>query len=110
MVVLFFCLAGAADGMMWFLQFRVAQGYDHKFDGHQFWDPSISWRNKHRSKLPFATTHLVWLTDGFHLMQFIRTVCITVGLSFLVGPLMGVAIMVVYKVWFTVIYKYTFKR
>lgn len=48
------------------------------FNGNKplFWDPAQSWRNKYknyptdkRPKFPFATTILVWATDGWHLFK-----------------------------------------
>lgn len=49
-----------------------------------FWNPEISWRNKHElgnpdlgEKFPLSRTALVFTTDGFHLLKSVRNVSIT---------------------------------
>lgn len=43
-----------------------------------FWNPSISWKNKHKYKNKIVrnmmSTSLVFLTDGWHLMKFLMLV------------------------------------
>lgn len=71
-------LSGAADGTA-----ETLRDHYHEFKitfpnaNDQFWNPSISWKNKYRNgdytqgpKFPLSTTALVWVTDGFHLMRF----------------------------------------
>lgn len=48
-----------------------------------FWNPRESWRNKYRDgdpakgpRFPGATTWLVWLTDGWHLLKSARLLLI----------------------------------
>lgn len=78
-------LAGLADGTRDVLSFRYAQsvfpqGADEQLmgGGPQYWNPAMSWRNKWENgdpaqgeAFPLASGALVWLTDGWHLMQFI---------------------------------------
>jgi hypothetical protein len=54
--------------------------YDSVFTSwkHKFWNKEYSWQNKYKEcspelgeKFPFSSTILVFLTDGWHLMQFI---------------------------------------
>lgn len=52
----------------------------HPGASDQFWNPKLSWTNKYDSKLPLATTALVWTTDGHHLTR-------TLDRSFLVASL-----------------------
>lgn len=64
-----FALAGAANGAMDSLHFKM---WDNVFPYRgQFWDPVVSWENKHHSKIPFATSIMVWMTDGWHLFKTI---------------------------------------
>lgn len=114
MSCLLFTLAGLAEGVMWHLQFHYSA--NGPFKNRQFWDPSISWKNKWRvgyehwaetvyvgqERFFMSSRWLVWLTDGFHLMQFIRTVCITAGLVCVTGSfIIGVGLMVLFKLSFT---------
>ena len=74
-------IAGLANGTMDSLQFHYDETPFEK--GSQFWDPGISWKNKYatdaegtlifplRPKFFGSTTFLVFLTDGWHLMQMI---------------------------------------
>ncbi|PHN00663.1 hypothetical protein [Flavilitoribacter nigricans] len=78
-------IAGIANGVMDTLQFHYGksvfpQGPEETFLGgsHQFWHPDLSWRNKYQDGDPdkgpaffLSTTALVFLTDGWHLFQFI---------------------------------------
>lgn len=73
---------------------------NHRFDqsvfskwNPKFWNPQISWTNKYKfingvrtnkERFPGSTTLLVWLTDGYHLVQFLQTLVILAGM-FVVG-------------------------
>ena len=53
-----------------------------------YFDPSFSWTNKYKDNNPLegekffgSTTFLVWLTDFWHLMKFIKMNCIWIALS-----------------------------
>jgi len=84
-----FLLAGLAEGVMDWLQFRLPLQIKHKWVYHQFWDPRISWKNKwgystvtpdRYEKFFLSTTVLVFLTDGWHLMKWFRNRFIDVAL------------------------------
>lgn len=78
-------LAGLADGTRDVLSFRYTQSVfpqtaDEQLLGgnEQYWNPALSWRNKwaggdpaQGEAFPLSSGALVWLTDGWHLMQFI---------------------------------------
>jgi hypothetical protein len=55
-----------------------------------FWDKNFSWRNKYKDETPYqekffgSTTFLVWLTDGWHLFDFIRIVSSLLAIVFYV--------------------------
>lgn len=64
---------GAADVMR--DKYSVSR-FPQEQPGRQFWDASISWRNKYkdwptdtRPAFPGAKTWLVWTTDGWHLAK-----------------------------------------
>jgi hypothetical protein len=76
-VYLFVIIAAVAKAAMDKLQFHF---YNSIFSeqNHFFWNPDESWKNKWKNgnvlfgeKFPFSSTILVFLTDGWHLMQFI---------------------------------------
>ena len=61
-------LAGATYGVretiLWhYPQFKRR----HPNANDQFWWWKLSYKNKYTSKVPFATTAMVWTTDGVHL-------------------------------------------
>lgn len=77
LTLLFLLLAGFANGLMDMLQFKYAQSVFADLNRLQFWNPTISWKNKYkdydggdrRAKFPFAKTVLVFFTDGWHLLK-----------------------------------------
>lgn len=112
MSLLFVFIAGLAEGVMDFLQF-------HFLVHNKFWNPDISWKNKWKDGNPLkgekfwqSSRALVFLTDGWHLMKFVRNLFIFA--SFLVLPdysfaylLMWVLLMrLLYGIGFTITYKY----
>lgn len=67
-----------ADGLAEACKFHP-NGVTEVFGNPQFWDNSLSWRNKYRNgdpaqgaKFPLSTTALSWTTDGYHLSRMIR--------------------------------------
>jgi len=115
---IFFCvlslvIAGLAEGVMDHLQF-------HYTKPNQFWNPNLSWRNKYKDgekvngpKFWLSTTILVSLTDGWHLMKSIRTYLLSLAVIFMVAWMniywlysvaAGVAFMLIFKIFFTLIY------
>lgn len=78
-------LAGLADGIRDVLSFRYDRSIFPQQYGEQvlgagpdFWNPEISWRNKWKNgdpqqgeRVPGSSTVFVFLTDGWHLLQFL---------------------------------------
>lgn len=77
-----FLIAGLFEGTAEALKFHTSRFFDRfKKANKQFWDPSLSWRNKYKNgdpaqgtKFPFSTSGLVFLTDGYHLVRWARNV------------------------------------
>jgi len=80
--VIFYTLSGICDAIVDTLSrhFGVSVFY---FKDHQFWDPSISWKNKYVNGDPaegyvkwkilgISFTKPVQLTDGFHFIKMLR--------------------------------------
>lgn len=76
-------LAGLSNAAMDKMQFHYSKSIFPKDQdlllgkSEQFWNPTLSWRNKYKDndptkgmKFPMSTGALVFLTDGWHLMQF----------------------------------------
>lgn len=84
-IIACFFLAGLAEGIMDWLQFRLS---DTMLRGNKFWDPEVSWKNKWegpgpvhiREKFFLSSTLLVFLTDGWHLMKWCRNRFIDVAI------------------------------
>jgi hypothetical protein len=73
--IFFWILAASCNSIMDTLQFRYNNSFWSKFNPH-FWNPKLSWRNKWGKNLSTpkfwgSTTFLVFLTDGWHLFQFL---------------------------------------
>jgi hypothetical protein len=70
-------ISGAADGMTQVIAFHPDKFFaQHPNANRQFWDNSISWRNKHKNGDPaqgpafqFSRGVLAWTTDAFHLFR-----------------------------------------
>lgn len=70
-------LSGAADGMTQVIAFHPDRFFErHPNANRQFWDNSISWRNKYKNgdpsqgrAFPFSRSVLAWTTDAFHLFR-----------------------------------------
>lgn len=65
-----FILAGFLDGFNQELLFHYSKVKDKlPYLNDQYFDPSISWKNKYESNILFSETLLVGLTDGYHLTR-----------------------------------------
>ena len=82
---LLFAIAGMFNAVMDKLQFHYSKSIfppknsDHKLlgRGYDWWNPNMSWVKKYKyddpdegERFPLSTSVLVFLTDGWHLMQF----------------------------------------
>ena len=78
-------LAGASYGIRETLLWHYPQfKRRHPNANDQFWWWKLSYKNKYNSKVPFATTAMVWTTDSAHLLNtlhktFILGGAITIG-------------------------------
>ena len=84
--------AGVFEGTAEALKFHYP-AVDSKLSlNDNFWNPSISWRNKYKNNDPLqgnafigSTTFLVWTTDGYHLTRMMRNICIMTCISIKIG-------------------------
>jgi hypothetical protein len=118
MIVLGFvmtALAGGIEAVMDKLQFHY---YETFFLGKndQFWNPKISWKNKYKAdevtpRFLGSTTIFVFVTDGWHLMKFLRNLFIWTGFGLMLcGDLWDVAYVVASRGLFGAVFSLTFKR
>lgn len=75
-------LAGGCKAVMDTLQFHYGNSVFAGAQHPQFWNPRLSWTNKYQdgnpaqgAAYPGSTTCLVFLTDGWHLFQFLFLTC-----------------------------------
>lgn len=73
----------------------MQDGITHDFEGTvfrnlnpKFFNPDVSWVNKYKDDNPLegekffgSTTFLVWLTDFWHMLKFIKMNCVWIALS-----------------------------
>ena len=116
--------SGMADGLAEASKFHP-NGVTEVLGNPQFWDNSLSWRNKYRNgdpaqgaKFPLSTTALAWTTDGYHLSRMIRNTTMIIGLTITLNePLRkwyyyiieGVIYYIVYTTGFNLSYDIIFK-
>ena len=88
-VVIMLFLAGLAEGIMDWLQFRLQVSPSHWLYNNHFWNPARSWMNKWKwneerfvvgEKFFMSSTLFVFLTDGWHMMKFLRNLMIFISL------------------------------
>ena len=116
-------VSGLADGLAEACKFHP-QGVTEVFGNPQFWDNSLSWRNKYRNgdpaqgaKFPLSTTALAWTTDGYHLSRMVRNATIIASITIKLDEpskkwyqyiLEAVIYYLTYQIGFTVSYDYIF--
>ena len=107
-MIILLIISACANGVMDYLQF-------HYYKNNTFWNPKLSWVNKYKNndkkqgdRFPFSTTILVFLSDGWHLMQFcfLSTLFLWAVLfevnSFFINPALNIlANFIIYKSIFT---------
>jgi hypothetical protein len=113
--LIFWILASFCNYVMDTLQFRYTNSFFSKFNPH-FWDPKLSWRNKWGINLSTpkffgSTTFLVFLTDGWHLFQFLMVFFISLSIvtfedSFKLGIIIN---FIIYKIVWSSIFEIFFK-
>jgi len=88
-ISIMFMIAGFAKAIMDTLQFHYSTSIFSNFKS-QFWDPSVSWQNKYSNLDTLTTKKLFWiipypvfLTDAWHLFQFIFLNSIFLGIFIL---------------------------
>ena len=77
--LIFFALAGISNAVMDTLQHHFWQSiFNTDRFNHKWWDPEESWSNKYKNnkeadgpKFPGSTTVFVFVTDAWHLFQFL---------------------------------------
>jgi hypothetical protein len=86
-------VAGVADGMNETLKFHYS-GFKAVFPkaNDNFFDPSISWKNKYKNgnqaqgaKFFGSTTFFVNTTDAYHLLRSVQKTCIISGIILKIG-------------------------
>ncbi len=70
--------SGMIDGTIESISFHYQNGFKSRFPkaNDQFWDPSISWRNKYKNgdpscgpNFPGSTTAFAFTSDAYHLLR-----------------------------------------
>jgi hypothetical protein len=88
--LIFVFFAGASNAVMDKLQFHFHKSiFSNKFFDEHFWNPIISWKNKYKERgdtwivnliEKMDNNGLVFLTDGWHLFQFIMLTFFTLAI------------------------------
>lgn len=98
-ILILLFISFSAYAVMWTLQFHFTESVFKNLNGN-YWNPAISWTNKWNvsksfkeavenpnsgkgERFPGSSTFFVWLTDAFHLFQFIFLNSLFLALSFM---------------------------
>jgi len=112
--IILFLLSAVFEAVMDFLQFRYTKR-------NQFWNPQLSWMNKwdfstvpRKERFPLSSTVLVFLTDGWHLMKWLRNRCLD-GVMFvltfeLAGWWLALIITIAIRTLYGVIFEFIFTK
>lgn len=123
LAVLFISVSAIGKAGMDILQFKY---HDFKFKDKlnpNFWNPSISWKNKYKNldvsqgeKFLGSTTIFVFLTDGWHLCQFVFLNSLFISALFLFPlysanlNLITISILVVLRIVFGLVFTLFYKK
>lgn len=110
-------LAGVFESICDTLVFRYSNSMFKFLKNQNYWNPQQSWVNKYKPdlktpKFPFSTTILVFLTDGWHFMKFIRNKFLFLGFSLLVTNginniwVNAVIGLIIYQAWFEIGFRF----
>lgn len=94
--IIFLVLVGVLQGVMDTLNFHYPSSLFARLKHPQFWDPDLSWKNKYakadgnevwinKPRFFGSETFFVWLTDGWHLAEFMRNAAIVLAVLFFPG-------------------------
>lgn len=123
-IAVFVCwiLAAVCNAVMDILAHKYKQSIFSKWN-RQYWDPSVSHRNKYKnhviSKEPKffgSTTFLVFLTDGWHLFQFLSNSFIIVSIILIINCIADVtwwqnlALFIMFKVLWGVFFEWFYSK
>ena len=71
-------VSGMLDGSIESISYHYDNGFKRRLPkaNNQFWDPSLSWKNKYKNgncelgpKFVGSTNVLAWTTDGYHMLR-----------------------------------------
>lgn len=109
-------LSGMCEGVMDTLSFRYKRfELRHKKAKDKFWNPEYSWLNKYDSQMKpkffGSTTVLVFLTDGWHLMKWLRNLTLFASFYFIsdVSALGCVFMYITNRLGFVTVYNWFYK-
>jgi hypothetical protein len=112
-------LAGISEAIMDKLIFHYDNSIFKSFNNQKYWDPELSWVNKYKKDLVterfmFSTTILVFLTDAWHFLKFVRTLFMFVGLVIIGANSLSIFHIIIFtiiaRIVFGVIFEYFFKH
>ena len=86
-IIILLIIAAISNAVMDTISFRFEKSIFSKFKNKDWFDPSISWKNKYKDKCPDkgpafwgSTTFFVWVTDAWHFFQMIMLSCFNVSI------------------------------
>ena len=86
-IVLLIIIAAISKSVMDTVSFRFTESIFSNFKNQNWWNPSISWKNKYKNQDPKqgpkffgSTTFLVFITDAWHFFQMIMLSCFNISI------------------------------
>jgi len=121
-------LSAVFKGFVDVLKFHYRDSFFSRFKNEKFWNPKISWLNKYNEILWYerikepkffgSTTFLIWLTDGYHLLQmiYLNLLFLAFGIAFSTNFVLivnkGITILlstIVFSLLFKTVFEITYK-
>ena len=110
-------ISGMFEGVMDTLNFHYKRFEKKHKVKDKFWNPEYSWLNKYDSfmkpKFIGSTTVFVFLTDGWHLMKWLRNVALFTGIGlslfYTLDFKMCIVLYMINRLGFVVIYNWFYR-
>lgn len=97
-VLICWALAAVCNAVMDVIAFKFKRSIFGNLN-ENYWNPSKSWRNKYKDKMAYkgpafigSTTVFSFLTDAWHLFQFLSNSFLALSVSFAIYDLMNISI------------------
>ncbi|MFW6246618.1 MAG: hypothetical protein ACOC22_00380 [bacterium] len=116
LVLILIIIAGISNAIMDTLQFRYSRSIFSKFKNQQWWNPTLSWRNKWKNgdysqgeRFWGSSRWFVRFTDAWHFFQGLMFTCLFLAMVFYEKIFYTIIDFLLIYLLFTVVFQILFK-